>query len=269
MAARRQKPAIDPADPYAVLGLKPDADLVAVRAKRRALLRQVHPDTAGDMPDAADRTRAINTAYAAIAERLRRAAAVEERAANIPMVDIAPAHAWVASPYPMPPRRHGGATLGMILVFVGLPAMAMTLPGVPGHVVQILRGDDVRASAFASSGLRQVRRLLTPSGFAAPSPPAPVVAPAPPTVAGIATDDVARAIKQRDRIATRDGPDGVIAYSQKCAVRAARHATPAAIDFCAAFDAAADRLDESATRAAYAKLGADPTRLDAVKALVK
>lgn len=269
MAARRKKPAPDPADPYAVLGLKPDADLAAVRAKRRALLRQVHPDTAGDLPDAAERTHAINQAYKTIAARIARAIELAERAETIPMVEIAPAHAWVASPYPMPPRRHGSATLGMILVFVGLPAMAMTLPGVPHHVVQILRGDEAHAGAFASSGLRQVRRLLTPSGFAAPPAPAPAVAPAAPLVAGVEPRDIARAVKQRDRIASRDGSAGVVAYSQKCAARAARHATPASLDFCAAFDAAADRLDETAARAGYAKLGADPARLDAVKALIR
>jgi len=269
MAARRPKPAPDPAtDPYAVLGLAPDADLVAVRARRRKLLRQVHPDTAGDLPDAAERTDAINRAYAEIVKRIARATEIAQRAETIPMVDIAPAHAWVASPYPMPPRRHGGATLGMILIFVGLPAMAMTLPGVPGHVAQILRGDDTRAAAFASSGLRQVRRLLTPSGFAAPpAPPAP--APPAPVVDGTVPPEVARATKQYDRIAGRLGAAGVVAYSQKCAARAARSALPAAIDFCAAFDTAADRLDEAATRAAYTKIGADPARLDAIKALVK
>ncbi|THD38353.1 MAG: hypothetical protein E7773_00960 [Sphingomonas sp.] len=273
MTAGRQKPApkpaLGPSDPYAVLGLAPGADLTTVRAKRRALLRQVHPDTAGPTPDAAERTHAINQAYAAIAQRIAREIEAAERAASIPMVEIAPAHAWVASPYPMPPRRSGGTTLAMILVFVGLPAMAMTLPGVPGHVAQILRGDDAKADAFARSGLRQVRRLLTPSGFTAPPAPAPAAAPAPVPLDGVAPLDVARAVKQADRIATRDGAAGVVAYSQKCSLRAARHATPAAIDFCAAFDTAADRLDEAATRAAYAKIGADPARLDAVKALVK
>lgn len=273
MAARRKpapKATAEPSDPYAVLGLTPGADLAAARAARRTLLRAVHPDTARDVPDAAERTHAINQAYKTIAAKIAREIEAAERAASIPMVEIAPAHAWVASPYPMPPRRHGAATLGMILVFVGLPAMAMTLPGVPGHVAQILRGDDAKADAFARSGLRQVRRLLTPSGFAAPPAPAPApVAPAPVPLVGVAPLEIARAVKQHDRIANRDGAAGVVTYSEKCTARAARHGSAPAIDFCAAFDAAADRLDEAATRAAYTKIGADPARLDAVKALVR
>jgi hypothetical protein len=270
MAARRTKPA-DPADPYTVLGLKSGADLAAVRAARRKLLREVHPDTAGDVPDAAERTHAINQAYAEVAARIARAIEIAERAETIPMVEIAPAHAWVASPYPMPPRRHGGATLGMILLFVALPATAMMLPGVPGHVAALFpAAEGTKAASFARSSLHQVRRLLSPSGFAAPAAATPVALPAPPQPpAWVAPQDIARAVKQHDRVAGRDGAAGVVAYSQKCAVRAARRASPASLDFCAAFDIAADRIDEPAARAAYAKLGTDPARLDAVRALVR
>lgn len=64
-------------DPYAVLGIPEDADMVTVRARWRTLVAEHHPDrlTARGMPEAfikvaTDRLAAINTAYEAI-KRLR------------------------------------------------------------------------------------------------------------------------------------------------------------------------------------------------------
>ncbi|HEX4695708.1 DnaJ domain-containing protein [Sphingomonas sp.] len=260
-------------DPYIVLGIAPDVDDAAVRAARRALLRRYHPDTAGDLPDAAERTHAINAAYAEIIAE-RRAEQTRFLTEDIPPVDIAPAHAWVESPYPMPPRRSAAPTLAMILVFVGLPAMAMTLPGVPGHVAEAFPAEGAKATAFARSRLAQVRRLLTPAGFGAPAPVLAARRAAPPPVSypAVVAATVARAVGQYRRVAARGGED-VAAYARDCADRARRYPGWAAQDFCVAFDLAADRLDEAATREAYARLGAPPAaamaRVEQVKALIE
>ena len=53
-------------DYYATLGVTPDADEAVIRAAWKALLRKYHPDTAHGVPDAADRTRAFNAAWAVL-----------------------------------------------------------------------------------------------------------------------------------------------------------------------------------------------------------
>jgi len=260
-------------DPYAVLGIAPDVDDTAVRAARRALLRRYHPDTARDLPDAAERTHAVNAAYAAIIAG-RRAEQTRFLTEDIPPVDIAPAHAWVESPYPMPPRRHTGSTLAMILVFVGLPAMAMTLPGVPGHVAEVFPADGAHATAFARSRLAQVRRLLSPDGFGAPVRTVAAPRPAPPPIAFPTVDPetVTNAVRKYRRVAGVRAGTVVAAFARDCDKRARRAPDWALQDFCVAFDLAADRLDDAATREAYARLGAAPAaamaRVEQVKALI-
>ncbi len=55
-------------DPYAILGLKPDANEREIKRAYRKLISQHHPDKLGDVPDelkrrAEERAREINTAY--------------------------------------------------------------------------------------------------------------------------------------------------------------------------------------------------------------
>lgn len=248
-------------DYYAMLGVAPDADEAVIRAAWRALLRKYHPDTAHDVPDAAERTRAFNAAWAVLGNSNRRIAYDLERAA--PPEDTA-RPGW-ASPYPMPPRRGAGTTLALILAFVGLPAVAITLPGVPGQVAAMLPGGDGgSAASFARSSFHQVRRLLTPAGFGAdgaaarpavptsPSAPAPVAAPAAaPRIDGAT---VRLAVRQYARVVRRDGRSGVAAYSRGCAQRAIDLSRWESDDFCAAFDIAAGR-DTAASAARYVRLG--------------
>ncbi|MBW8840400.1 MAG: J domain-containing protein [Sphingomonadales bacterium] len=247
-------------DYYAMLGVKPDADEALIRAAWKALLRKYHPDIARDVPDAADRVRAVNAAWAVLGNNNSRIAYDLQRAA--PPED-AERPDW-ASPYPMPPRRGVGTTLTLILAFVGLPAVAMTLPGVPGQVAAMLPGgDDGSAASFTRSSFRQVRRLLTPAGFgagsAAASPAVPTSPPAPaPAPAGAPQIDRATihlAVRHYGRVVRRDGRAGVTAFSRGCAQRAASLARWESDDFCAAFDIAAGR-DAAAWTARYVRLGA-------------
>jgi curved DNA-binding protein CbpA len=241
-------------DYYAVLGVSPDADEAVVRAAWKALLRKFHPDTARDMPDAAERTRAVNAAWAVLGDANRRIAYDLERAA--PPEEALPE--WI-SRYPMPPRRSAGTNFALILAFVGLPAVAITLPGVPGQVAAMLPGGDGGSAAgFARSSLNQVRRLLTPAGFgagsAAASPAAPVAAIAIPPVERAT---VRLAVMQYGRVLRRHGRGGLAVYSQACAQRAAALARWESEDFCAAFDIAAGR-DTAGSASRYARLGAHP-----------
>ena len=245
-------------DHYAVLGVSPDADEAVIRAAWKALLRKFHPDTARDLPDAAERTRAVNDAWAVLGDANRRIAYDLERSAPVED-DSLPA--WMRTPYPMPPRRGAGTTIALILAFVGLPAVAITLPGVPGQVAAMLPGGDGGPTAgFARSSLNQVRRLLTPAGFgarsAAASPAAAsAIAPASPPAVDRAT--VRLAATQFGRVLRRQGRGGLASYSHACAERAAGLAHWESEDFCAAFDIAAGR-DTAASATRYVKLGATP-----------
>lgn len=250
-------------DYYAMLGVTPDADQAVIRAAWKALLRKYHPDTAQGVPDAADRTRAFNAAWAVLGNSNRRIAYDLERAA--PSDDEA-RPGW-ASPYPMPPRRGAGTTLALILAFVGLPAVAITLPGVPGQVAAMLPGGDGgSAASFTRSSFRQVRRLLMPAEFgagagsAAASPTIPTSASTPPpTSAPTAAPRIDRAtirlaVRQYNRVLRRDGRSGVAAFSRACAQRAASLARWESDDFCAAFDMTAGR-DTAASAARYVRFG--------------
>jgi curved DNA-binding protein CbpA len=246
-------------DYYAMLGVSPDADEAVVRAAWKALLRKYHPDTAQGVPDAAERTRAFNAAWAVLGNNNSRIAYDLQRAAP-PEDEARPG--W-ASPYPMPPRRGAGTTLALILAFVGLPAVAITLPGVPGQVAAMLPGgDNGSAASFTRSSFRQVRRLLTPAGFgagsAAASPAIPTLtltpASAPTPVPEIDRATIRLAVRQYGRVIRRHGRGGVAIYSQACAQRAADLARWESNDFCAAFDIAAGR-DTAAAATRYIRLG--------------
>jgi len=252
-------------DYYAMLGVAPDADEAVIRAAWKALLRKYHPDTAQDVPDAAERTRAFNAAWAVLGNSNRRIAYDLERAAP-PDDETRPG--W-ASPYPMPPRRGAGTTLVLILAFVGLPAVAITLPGVPGQVAAMLPGGDGgSAASFTRSSFRQVRRLLTPAGFgatgAAASPAVPTSPstsssiPAPVAVPRIDGATIRLAVRQYGRVVRRDGRKGVAEYSRACAQRAIDLSRWESDDFCAAFDIAAGR-DTAASAARYVRLGIPTT----------
>lgn len=202
-------------DYYAMLGVTPGADRAVIRAAWKALLRKYHPDTAHGVPDADDRTRAFNAAWAVLGNNNSRIAYDLQRAAPS---DDETRPGW-ASPYPMPPRRGAGTTLALILAFVGLPAVAITLPGVPGQVAAMLPGGDGgSAASFTRSSFRQVRRLLTPAGFgagsAAASPAIPTSASTlPPTPAAAAAPRIDRAtirlaVGQYGRVVRRDGRRG-------------------------------------------------------------
>jgi curved DNA-binding protein CbpA len=252
-------------DYYAMLGVTPDADHAVIRAAWKALLRKYHPDTAQGVPDAADRTRTFNAAWAVLGNNNSRIAYDLQRAA--PSDDEA-RPGW-ASPYPMPPRRGAGTTLVLILAFVGLPAVAITLPGVPGQVAAMLPGgSDGSAASFTRSSFRQVRRLLSPAGFgtdsAAASPVIPtspstsLPTPGPAVAPQIDRATIRLAIRQFGRVVRRDGRPGVAAYSRGCAQRAASLARWESDDFCAAFDMTAGR-DTAASAARYVRLGIPAT----------
>jgi len=266
-------------DYYAMLGVTPDADHAVIRAAWKALLRKYHPDTAHGVPDADDRTRAFNAAWAVLGNNNSRIAYDLQRAAPS---DDETRPAW-ASPYPMPPRRGAGTTLALILAFVGLPAVAITLPGVPGQVAAMLPGgSDGSAASFTRSSFRQVRRLLTPAGFGASSAAAGPVIPtsastSPPTPAPAAAPQIDRAtvrlaVRQYGRVLRRDGRPGVAVYSRGCAQRAARLVRWDSNDFCAAFDMTAGH-DTTASAARYVRLGipaaAAMTRLEQIRAQLR
>ena len=259
-------------DHYAVLGVSPDADEAVIRAAWKVLLRKFHPDTAGDLPDAAERTRAVNDAWAVLGDANRRIAYDLERTAPPADEDLP---GWVRSPYPMPPRRGMGTTVALILAFVGLPAVAITLPGVRGRVAAMLPGgSDGSAAGFARSSLNQVRRLLTPAGFGTASAAAnsairPTASPlAPPVDRGT----VRLAVSQYGRVLRRQGRAGLGDYSRGCAQRAITLHKWESEDFCAAFDIAAGR-DTNDSTSRYAQLGATPptaaARLARIRALVR
>ena len=113
-------------DPYAVLGVRPDATTSTISAAYRTLARRHHPDVSGDL-NAERRMAVINAAWAILRDPERRAAWDREHAPKAPPPDrgsthrtghgTASRHAATASPSaqaaPMPaparPRRAGVA----------------------------------------------------------------------------------------------------------------------------------------------------------------
>ena len=83
-------------DPYAVLGLSPDATLDEVRSARRRLAAQFHPDHGGD----ATRMGEINVAFDAVVSHL-----LHPAPASSPPVPDPPA---TPPAPPAPPRRYQG-----------------------------------------------------------------------------------------------------------------------------------------------------------------
>lgn len=254
-----------------MLGVSPVADEAVVRAAWRALCRKYHPDTADGAPDAAEKFRAINAAYAVLNDPNRRIAYdLERRALPEHEPAIEPERPiWIESPYPMPPRRTGGMTAGLILAFVALPAIAIMLPGVPGQVAAMLPGEGGGIGTFSRASLNQVRRLLSPAGFGgAEAAPRPAAGPMP----DVDPRTVASARVQYGRVVGRHGAAGVPVYGQACAERAKAFATWQAMDFCAAFEIRAGRLDERSVATRYARLGANPAaaaaRIGRIRALV-
>ena len=75
-----------PDDPYALLGVAPDADAAALRRAYRARALACHPDVHPDDPRAVERFLALGQAYALLADPLRRAAYDLERGVPAPVV---------------------------------------------------------------------------------------------------------------------------------------------------------------------------------------
>ncbi|TGH22675.1 MAG: hypothetical protein ERJ68_04595 [Aphanocapsa feldmannii 277cI] len=61
-------------NPWEVLGLSPDADAESLKQAFRHLARQWHPDLNGNDPDAEERFKRINEAYAVLSDPRRRLA---------------------------------------------------------------------------------------------------------------------------------------------------------------------------------------------------
>jgi curved DNA-binding protein CbpA len=111
-------------DPYLVLQVAPEADLVVIAAAYRALARRYHPDVAGDAGTA--QMRLINAAWEILKDPARRREHDRRRtaadAAAHGFVSAAPPGTAAAGPPPgrpsgsvLPFGRHIGWSLGEIL----------------------------------------------------------------------------------------------------------------------------------------------------------
>lgn len=133
------------ADHYATLGVAPQADLAAIRAAYRNLMRRYHPDVNPSV-DAAAKAIAINEAYACLSDADARAAYDECRASDEkPNATARPYRPhrpdWSAypafSPVPEPDPPSVSVRMAMVglAVLVTLVTFALTsavsLPGPP------------------------------------------------------------------------------------------------------------------------------------------
>lgn len=110
------------ADCYAILGVTPASEDVVIHAAYRALIRRYHPD-ANASPEAAERVRAINSAYAILRDPAKRAEYDSSLAAGQPL--------WLdeqAPPTPLAPARGRSAGIGAAAFAVALVAAVWAMP---------------------------------------------------------------------------------------------------------------------------------------------
>ncbi|WP_162789319.1 MULTISPECIES: J domain-containing protein [Sphingomonas] len=158
-------------DPYATLGIAPDADEQAVRAAYRAAMKRTHPDQ-NPSADAADQARAVAAAYKLLSDPAQRARLDRQRAMREQVI---------APPPPPPPRsaprgRLGG--LALVLLSIGILWFATTRLAVPTAPPASAPHPTQLAAAEPAPD-------LTPPPELVPAPPAPPMA-APPTAQPVA-----------------------------------------------------------------------------------
>lgn len=111
-------------DHYSVLGVTPASEDVAIRAAYHALMRRYHPD-ADPSDEAAERSRAINEAYAVLRDPAKRAR-YDESLGSRDLKFEPGAHQ--ARPKPLRSRLGAAAAIGVTLLAAGMIAFAISPP---------------------------------------------------------------------------------------------------------------------------------------------
>jgi hypothetical protein len=127
-------------DPYAVLGVDPGATADELRAARRRLAMELHPDRAGGTVAATEAMQRLNVAFEAALDRLRRPVEPEP-AASGPTSDATSAP---SSEHPGPVPRPGGRLAHDVASFTieALPAEAFeALLVVTGWLGEVIDDD--------------------------------------------------------------------------------------------------------------------------------
>jgi hypothetical protein len=225
-------------DAYGVLGLRPSADDVVIRAAWKALIRKHHPDSS-TAPDAAEQAAKINAAFKLLGTPDARAA--YDRSRTLRPVAPPPSKprpaAAAPAPAPPPPRRRwkrfrrfamvgvafamtGGATVYLAHNDLALPAPVERL------------GDEFLTNARVSQARANARRILgldRPRNVAA-EPAGPAEKAPPPAVDEAA---VTAAISEFGKFAARrDG--SAAAEGRKCSASTQSAPSWSALDRCVA-----------------------------------
>lgn len=143
-------------DPYARLGVSPDADLATLRAARRELAKTAHPDQGGDP----GLMRDINEAFDVAVRRILRPDTVPEAASPSPPPTAPPTRRrWFtppAPPRPVPSGRwveHDRSTFvvhclpveAFELLLVATASIGELIDDDPPYAIEVLLGEPIAA----------------------------------------------------------------------------------------------------------------------------
>lgn len=255
---------------YDLLGVRPDAEDVVIRAAYRALMRKYHPDID---PDNLPMALAIGEAYRVLNSPLDRKAydrsiAPAAREAPIQARDRAPTGGAAPSPSPSPPgakrpaaaplpRRQKAATIaqrrswavaavGILLVTGSVAASSAFMSNddlgneyaeqVPGYLPP---PGEITADTVDQQLAQSLSFLIDagrPSSYRATT-----ASDRGQRALAIRDADVTQAVRKYRQLARQNGYEAILAFSRKCSRAAARVNTLPSHDFCLAFDYAAGR----------------------------
>ena len=202
---------------YTVLNVAPTADPAVIEAAYKALMKKYHPDmlsgsTEGDPQKAAE----INQAFQILKDPERRARYDSDQRARVEAIRRAAMAAAPPSQVYHPPRRQRRRSRWPVILLVAAAATAIIL----------WWQDPDRAREFLGSQMH----ALSPEASAAPG-----------AADAIDEKNIDQAVAEYRHIKGKTGLLGLSAFSEDCFANQSRSPTARALDFCVAFDHAAER----------------------------
>ena len=256
-----------PKTPYQVLNVAPDAEPEVIDAAYRVLMKKYHPDKlAGGAPLSESKAAEINDAFRILRDPAKRARHDADEKARKPVTAGAdwafdpsrgapfatkpesaasPARATRPPPPPppymrslvvMPQRRNAPRIVGWASLLAVLVLIAIAIAqGQGAGLLGVGSVEKFKSGAWMTGG--------QPARFRSQAP--------------VSRDRIEQALVEFDRVRSVYGPVGVLAYSDACFDAQSRSRNLSDLDFCVAFDHAANAADDVSEVPGAQRLTAD------------